>query len=187
MLNKNRKRKRAVFLDRDGTILKEVEYLSDPDLIEILPDVEEAILRLNELGLLKIVVTNQSVVGRGIITLDRLQEIHSKLRELLRSKGIELDAIYFCPHKPEDNCDCRKPSHKMLLQAAKEHNIDLTKSFVIGDRLMDVLMGKSVEAKTVVIPSKWTSLDGDYKKFGADIVCNNLLEAALWIEKISEE
>lgn len=181
-----KKRERAIFLDRDGTILKEVEYLSDPDLIEILPEVEESILRLNKLGFLKIVITNQSAVGRGIITIDRLEEIHSTLRALLRKKGIELDAIYFCPHRPEDNCDCRKPSNKMLLQAAREHNIDLTKSFVIGDRLMDVLMGKSVGAKTIVIPSRWTSLDGDYTKFGADIICNSLHEAALWIEKISE-
>lgn len=175
--------KAAVFLDRDGTLIKEVEYLSDPNLVEFLPDVVDGMLRFSKQGLLKIIITNQSAVGRGIITIERLKEIHARLNLLFRDNGVVIDDIYICPHKPDDQCVCRKPSSTMLLRATKEHGIDLNKSVVIGDRLMDIMMGKSVGAKTVLVISKWTSRDGDYLKFGADFICSNLAEAALWVER----
>lgn len=174
--------KYAVFLDRDGTIIKEVEYLSDPDLLEILPNADKGLLLLKKSGFLNIIITNQSAIGRGIITHGRLEEIHYRLKSLLLKRGVELDGIYYCPHHPEDHCDCRKPANKMLLQAAKDHDIDLAKSFVVGDRLMDVMMGKSVGAKTAIVSSKWTSLDGEHKSFGADFVGKDLLQVARWIK-----
>ena len=142
---------RAVFLDRDGTMAKDVHYCSRPEDFELFPNTAKAVRLLNEHGFKVIVVTNQSGIARGYFTEDTLAEIHQKMERELAEEGAWVDAIYCCPHHPDDNCDCRKPKPKLVLQAVKEHNIDLKHSFVVGDLQMDVELGKAVGCKSILI------------------------------------
>lgn len=160
---KNLKQKqKAVFLDRDGTINKYVGFLRNIDDFELLPDVAEAIRKINESGYLAIVVTNQPVIARGEVTREQLEEIHSKMETLLGAEGAYLDAIYYCPHHPHKgykgeipelkiDCECRKPRPGMLLQAARDFNINLSQSWMIGDGENDVKAGKAAGCKTIQI------------------------------------
>lgn len=147
-----RNRQKAVFLDRDGTINKYVGFLRNVDDFALLPGVAEAIRKINDSGYLAIVITNQPVIARGEVTLDQLREIHNKMETLLGREGAYVDGIYFCPHHPHKgypgeipelkfDCDCRKPKAGMLLKAAKDFNIDLSQSFMVGDSESDVQCG----------------------------------------------
>ena len=142
----------AVFVDRDGTICFDRHYLADPDGLEIIPSVAEGIKKLNGAGIPVIVVTNQSGIGRGLFSKEALDRIHDRLQEMLASQGARFDDIFYCPHKPDDGCDCRKPKTGMLEQARKKHGFDLTKSFVVGDRMMDIEMAHAVGAVGVLVP-----------------------------------
>ncbi len=155
-----RNKQRAVFLDRDGTINKYVGFLRSPEKLELLPGAAEAIKRINKTGYLAIVVTNQPVIARGEITVEQLDEIHNKLETLLGQEGAYLDAIYYCPHHPDKgfpgeipelkiDCDCRKPKPGMLLQAAKDFNIDLNQSIMVGDDERDMEAGRAAGCRTV--------------------------------------
>jgi len=142
-------KRRAVFLDRDGTVNRDVSYLCSADQLEPLPGAIEALRLLGDAGFLRIIVTNQSAVARGMITIEKLGEIHATLVAMIRNAGADIDAIYFCPHYPEGSieeyaikCDCRKPMPGMLLRAAKEFDIDLRTSFMVGDRPADIEAGK---------------------------------------------
>ncbi len=155
---KNLKNKqRAVFLDRDGTINKYVGFLRNIDDFELIDGVCEAIKKINESGYLAVVVTNQPVVARGEVTFRELGVIHNKMETLLGEKGAYLDAIYFCPHHPDKgfagerielkiDCDCRKPKPGMLIKAAKDFNIDLSRSWMVGDGKNDIGAGKMPDA-----------------------------------------
>ena len=147
-----RNQQKAVFLDRDGTLNKLVGFLRNIDELELLPGVAEAVRKINESGYLAIVATNQPVIARGEVTVPQLQEIHNKLETLLGQEGAYLDAIYYCPHHPHKgyegeipelkfDCACRKPKPGMLLQAAKDFNIDLSASYMVGDGDFDVQCG----------------------------------------------
>ena len=160
---KNLKRKqKAIFLDRDGTINKYVGFLRDIDEFELLPGVAEAIGKINRSGYLAIVVTNQPVIARGEVGWEELQEIHNKMETLLGLEGVYLDGIYFCPHHPHKgyegeipelkfDCDCRKPKPGMLLKAAEDFNIDLSQSWMIGDGENDIKAGEVAGCKTALI------------------------------------
>ena len=137
----------AVFLDRDGVINREVNYCSTPRDFELLPGVAQAIRLLNLHQMKVIVVTNQSGVGRGMFTLQDLEAIHAKMRDELRQKGATIDGVYFCPHRPDENCQCRKPHAALFLQGAQEHNIDIGRSYVIGDRETDIEVCASLPLK----------------------------------------
>lgn len=163
-------KQRAIFLDRDGTINKYVGFLKNIDDFELLPGVPEAIKAINESGFLAIVVTNQPVIARGEVTLEQLHEIHDKMETLLGNEGAYLDAIYYCPHHPHKGydgeipefkieCGCRKPKPGMLLQAAKDFNIDLSQSWIIGDGENDILAGKAAGCRTALIGSTDYSQD----------------------------
>ena len=165
-----RNKQKAIFLDRDGTINKYVGFLRNIDDFELLPTVAEAIKLINRSGYLAIVVTNQPVIARGEVTFAELDEIHNKMETLLGADGAYLDGIYFCPHHPDKGfegevaelkiqCDCRKPKPGMLLQAAKDFNIDLEQSYMIGDGEHDRGAGKAADCKTKIIPT-----DGDLLK-----------------------
>lgn len=153
---------KCVFLDRDGTLNKYVGFLRDIDQLELLPGVAEAVRKINASGYLAIVATNQPVIARGEVTVPELQEIHNKLETLLGQEGAYLDAIYYCPHHPHKgyegeiselkfDCDCRKPKAGMLLQAAKDFNIDLTASFMVGDGDNDVQCGVNAGCVPVLL------------------------------------
>lgn len=148
---------RAVFLDRDGTIARDVPYCSRPEDLELLPGVGEAIRLLNESGYMVVIITNQSGIARGYFTEEMLGKIHQKLKDDLAKFGAHIDAIYYCPHHPDDGCDCRKPKPGLALQAAKEHHIDLIQSFFIGDKLQDIEAGHLASGKTVLISPTETS------------------------------
>lgn len=159
-----RNRQKAIFLDRDGTINKYVGFLRNIDEFALLPMVCEAIKRINRSGYLAIVVTNQPVIARGEITYSELEEIHNKMETLLGHDGAYLDGIYFCPHHPDSgfegevkelkfDCDCRKPKPGMLLQAAKDFNIDLEQSWMIGDGKNDIEAGHAAGCRTKKIPT----------------------------------
>lgn len=148
----------GLFLDRDGTINEELEFISSPDDVKLIPHSADAIREANEMGLKVFVITNQSGVARGFIKEEELVKVHDKLVELLKEKGAHIDAIYFCPHHPEYGeppyrieCECRKPNSGMLRQAEKEFNIDLKKSFVVGDRLIDVQTAHAVGATGILV------------------------------------
>jgi len=172
---------KAIFIDRDGTLVKEVWYLSDEKQLELKPTVPEALKMLREYGFLIVIVTNQSVIGRGIIDHEKLRVIHERLQTLLQQKGARYDHLYYCPHLPEEGCSCRKPAPGLILKAAEDLHIDLKSSFVVGDRLMDVKAAKSLGVRCAVVISTWSSLDGDVRSWGADFIGENLLEVAEWI------
>lgn len=162
---KNLKNKqRAIFLDRDGTINKYVGFLRNIDDFELEDNVATAIKEINELGYLAIVVTNQPVIARGEVTFGELKQIHQKMQVLLGKEGAYLDGIYICPHHPDSgfpgevkelkiDCDCRKPKPGMLLQAAKDFNIDLESSWMVGDSKNDILAGKNAGCHTCLVNS----------------------------------
>lgn len=157
-----RNKQKAFFLDRDGTINKYVGYLRTPEQFELLEGVGEAVRKINLSGYLAIVITNQPVIARGEVTADGLQKIHNKMETMLGKEGAYLDGIYYCPHHPDKGfsgeveelkivCECRKPKAGLLLQAAKDFNIDLSQSWMIGDSENDVLAGKNAGCKTALI------------------------------------
>jgi D-glycero-D-manno-heptose 1,7-bisphosphate phosphatase len=174
--------RRFVLIDRDGTINVEVNYLSDPDQLELYPGVGQAIRRLNKLGLGVAVVTNQSGVARGYFDLARLEEIHTRLYALLEAEGAAIDGIYICPHAPEDDCDCRKPLPGMVDQAVAEHHFDPARSFMIGDKTVDVDLGRAVGATTFLVRTGHGPKHVDTAK--ADYTVADLPEAVRVIEKL---
>ena len=143
--------KRFVVLDRDGTIIFERHYLSDPRLVELIPGAALGMRRMDCLGLGLIGVTNQSGIGRGYFDQARVDLIHHRLIALLRRHRVRLDGIYFCPHTPDDDCSCRKPRPGLIHAAAQELDFDPRRSFVIGDNPCDIGLGQAVGATTFLV------------------------------------
>ena len=172
---------RAVFLDRDGTMAKDGPYCSCPDDFELFPETAEAVAVLNEHGFKVIVITNQSGVGRGYFNEATLAEIHEKMKREVARAGAWIDGIYYCPHHPDDACDCRKPKPKLILQAAREHDIDLKRSFMVGDLPMDIELGKNVGCKTALVTQQPGGRQTGVTELGADYIADNIYEIAQWI------
>lgn len=144
--------KRWVVLDRDGTIIVQKHYLSDPGEVELLPGAAEALKRMSRLGLGLVVVTNQSGVGRGLYSRRSVKEVNDRMLDLLaRQAGVVLDAIYYCPHAPWQECSCRKPAGGMLRAAAEDFAFDPAQSFVIGDKPCDIELGLRAGATTILV------------------------------------
>lgn len=133
----------AAFLDRDGTIIVDRDYPGDPAAVELLPGAAQAIVRLRESGRLALMITNQSGIGRGLITVSDYEAVQRRMEDLLAREGALLDGVYYCPHAPDrvPACECRKPAAGLYRQAAEEHGVDLSASTFIGDRMRDVLPG----------------------------------------------
>jgi histidinol-phosphate phosphatase family protein len=183
-------RKDAVFLDRDGTIIKDKAFLTDHRDIILEDNAAEGIRLLNQLGLKVIIVTNQPHVARGLLSEDEVMGINQALVDMLAKKGAVVDAVYFCPHHPEQRsdipphamkyrivCECRKPGTGMLRQAAEEHEIDLKKSFMIGDQTMDILSGKNAGCGTILVSTGRAGNDAKHEVV-PDYSASDLLEAA---------
>lgn len=151
----------AVFLDRDGTIIADVAYLRDPEEVRLLPGAAEAIKRLNDRGLLAIVVTNQSGIARGLLSRNDYHLTERRVDQLLASEGARLDAHYFCPHLPEltGPCDCRKPGVLLYSQAAEQFGIDLGASWWVGDRLRDVLPAEEFGGRGILVQTGVSTAD----------------------------
>jgi len=167
-----------VILDRDGTLNVEKNYLSDPSQLELLPGAVEGLRLLQSRGFGIVVVTNQSGIGRGYFSEDRLHQIHQRLVDLLNEQGITVDHIYYCPHDPASHCFCRKPQPGLVWQAAVELGFDPRRAFVVGDKPCDIEMGRRVGATTLLVRTGYGSQFSSAEVCEPDYVARNLLEAA---------
>lgn len=172
---------RAIFLDRDGVVNKEVGYLSTPDNLELIEGSIDALKILKEKGYLLIIITNQAGIARGYFTEKDVEKIHAKLTKILNDNNVILDDIFYCPHHPDftGDCECRKPKPGMIFKAKKKFNINLKKSFMIGDTLKDVETGKNAQCITVLVLTGYGI--EERKKIGfiqPDYIFKNLFEFA---------
>ena len=183
---------RAIFLDRDGVLIEDAHRLTDASQIELLADVPTALSDLKRAGFLLVVVTNQSVVGRGLATERDVQAVHRGLtKRIVENGGPALDQFYYCPHhisakiaRYRVRCNCRKPASGMLLQAAREHDLDLKRSVMIGDRMIDVIAGASVRCQTIQISGPMSNPGHDNSALDSsgiarpDYICTSLKSAS---------
>lgn len=144
---------KAVFVDRDGTLIVDVGYPRDPELVEFLPGALNALRRLDQLGFSIVVVSNQSGIGRGLVSKLEAEQVHQRFIDRLEEFGIQLSGAYYCPHAPTDGCDCRKPAPGLIMRAAKDLNLSPEQSFLIGDKSSDVEAGKSAHCRTLLLSS----------------------------------
>lgn len=183
-LNNTNKRK-AIFIDRDGTINKDVDLLHQVEDFSLLPGVIEAIKAINNSDYLAIVVTNQPVIARNLCTQEKLDEIHKKMETLLGREGAKIDSIYYCPHHPDGgypgenplfktSCECRKPGIGMITEAARDYNIDIENSYIIGDSWRDVVCGENADLTPILVKKNQIGFD---KKATCKLSFNDLLSA----------
>ena len=155
---------KTVFVDRDGVINQErSDYVKSISELEIYPNVAKNIKLLKDAGFLVVVITNQSAVNRGIVTPEMINQIHNSIQDHLKKSGTFLDGFYYCPHTPNENCNCRKPKSGLLQQAILELNIDLNSSWMIGDRDSDIEAANSIGCKAIKINDNF-SLDNAVEK-----------------------
>ena len=193
--SKNLKNKqRAIFLDRDGTINVSKGFISKADDLELIPGTIDAIKAINKSGALAIVITNQPVIARGECSFEELHNIHNKLKTLLGEKGAFVDDIFYCPHHPDKgfegevpelkfDCECRKPKTGMIDEAVKKYNINLSKSYMVGDSTMDLETARNAGIKSVLVNTGFAGNDGKYDR-SCDIEADNLFDA---VEKIIKD
>jgi len=181
---------RAVFLDRDGTIIEEVGYLDRPERVELFPWTIDAVRVLNRAGLAVVLVSNQSGVARGFFTEDIVDAVHQRMADLLAEGGARIDAYYYCPHHPDgkvppfaQKCDCRKPGRGLVDRAEQEFGIEPARSFVVGDRWLDVALGRAVGAQSVLVRTGYGASEEQKRPadLAADAVVDNLIAASSWI------
>lgn len=160
---------KAVFFDRDGTINKEVDHLYTTKQLQILPHVATTIRELNRCGFLVVVITNQSVIAQGLTTERGVDQIHTALIKRLKQRGAKIDGVYYCPHHPEAavkkyrlRCRCRKPGTDLIKQASRERQIDLKRSFFVGDMTADILLGERSGLTTILVATGHAGKDGRY-------------------------
>ena len=184
-----KKMTKAIFLDRDGTINKEVNGVTNTKLLTLLPDAARAIKEMKRRGFLMFIVTNQAVVARGYITEARLGDIHKELLRRLRKNGAEIDGVYVCPHHATEGvgqykkkCSCRKPRPGLIKKALRQFAIDPSQSFFIGDMTTDILTGKRAGLKTILLETGHGGKDGRYA-IAPDYRAKNLLDAVSVISR----
>jgi D-glycero-D-manno-heptose 1,7-bisphosphate phosphatase len=166
----------AVFLDRDGTLMRDVDYCGDLKDVEVFEGVPAALRKLKECGYKLVVITNQSGIARGYFTEEQYRAVEAEVSRQV-GEGL-IDATYFCPHLPENGCRCRKPSPEMIFQAARDHRIDLARSFFIGDKKSDLQCGRAAGVKTILVRTGYGK-ETDHAL--ADLVAQDLNHAADWI------
>lgn len=187
---------RAVFLDRDGTIIEEREFIKSPKGVSFIPGVFKALKTLRESGFKLVVVSNQSGVARGILTKEMVKNVNRFVQEKFAKNKIILDEFYYCPHHPRIGnssytkiCNCRKPKSGMVARAKKKFNLDLKKSFVIGDRISDVLLGKNIKAKSILVLTGYGKNElvnlKKSKLNKPDFIARDIREATKWVVKKS--
>jgi D-glycero-D-manno-heptose 1,7-bisphosphate phosphatase len=171
-----------VALDRDGTLIVERHYLSDPAAVELIVGAAEGLRRLGDLGLRMVVITNQSGIARGYVDEGTMMRIHERLRQLLASEGVCLGEIYVCPHAPSDGCRCRKPETGLLERAARDLGYHPRTAFVIGDKTSDVELGRRVGATTFLVRTGYGARFAATADVAPDYVVNDVEGAARVIE-----
>jgi len=192
MTNQQNSEDKAVFIDRDGTINEEVKYLSKENNLRILPNAVEGIKLLKEAGFKVIVISNQSGVARGYFKEKDVQLINKKIKELIKQSGADIDGFYYCPHHPEaivdkyrQVCQCRKPEPGLFLQAAAQLNINMRKSFIVGDKLSDIQMSEVLGAQAVLVLTGYGLQEREKycseSHLALHYIAEDLLDAARWI------
>jgi D-glycero-D-manno-heptose 1,7-bisphosphate phosphatase len=187
-------KRRAVFMDRDGTISEEIGYVNHPARYRVFPYASEAVRLLNQSDYLAILVTNQAGVARGYFTEDVIKAVHARLEQELEEGGAHLDAIFYCAHHPSIgehpyrfDCDCRKPKPGLVTRAAEHFDIDLTKSWMIGDRYSDIELARNAGLRAAFVLSGYGLGEWEYQrgawKTEPDLVAKDLLEAVQLIVK----
>ena len=182
----------AIFMDRDGTVSDEVGYVNHIDRYRLLPRSAAAIRRINEAGYLSFVVTNQAGVARGLFDEALILKVHETLKRWLGESGARLDGIYYCPHHPKEgqppwrlDCDCRKPKPGLLLRAAREHDVDLSASYMIGDTVLDIEVARNVGATGVLVLTGYGKGDLSFRMAQRGLqpafIAADLLDAVDWI------
>jgi D-glycero-D-manno-heptose 1,7-bisphosphate phosphatase len=172
---------RAVFLDRDGTIMEDANYVGKVDQVVLIPDAVQSLKRLQDAGYKLFVITNQSGVGRGYFTREAVESIHAHLNEHFQQAGVRLDRYYVCPHHPQDNCDCRKPKPKFLLDAAREYGLDLAHCFMMGDRVSDIQAGINAGTRSILVLTGVGRETLAKQEVKPDYVANDISDATAWI------
>lgn len=186
----------VIFLDRDGTINEEVNYLHRPEDLKILPGAAEAISRFNQAGCLVIVITNQAGIGRGYYTQQDMEKLNEYMNQVLAEQNAHIDGFYFCPHHPEHgigeykkDCDCRKPGIGMFRQAEQDFSIEKAHSYMIGDKLIDTQAGHNYGVSSILVGTGYgkelfeTQCQGRRRTTDYEYYAENLMEAADWIFK----
>ncbi len=173
----------AVFLDRDGVINEEVEYLHEPEKFKLLPGVVEGLKELQNMGYKLIIVTSQAGIGLGYFTKEDFYKVNKEMFKQFSKEKIIIDKVYFCPHSKKDNCDCRKPAIGMIKRGEEEENINLARSFIIGDKTSDILAGKNAGLKTILVK---TGHVGNDKEFDvkADFIARDMVDAVKFIKEV---
>ena len=169
-------KKPAIFLDRDGTLNLEVNYLSRPEDLVLFPFSSQAVRLINQNDFWVILITNQSGIERGFFTLETLGQIHQKLIKELKKENALLDGIYFCPHISETKCSCRKPEPGMIENALKDFDIDLQNSWMIGDKAIDIETGHNAKTKTALVQTGYGKKEILKLKKKPDLIGQNVLE-----------
>ena len=186
-MDKSLRKNIAVFLDRDGTLNENSGYVTVPEQLILFSGVPKALARLNQLGVQVILVTNQSAIGRGWLTPEGLQGIHQRLADLLRVQGGSIDDVFFCPHRPDEGCACRKPEAAMITQAAERYSLDLSQSFFVGDKSSDLEAAHRAGVPGVLVMTSDHSEDAlkarDDGQFSIVHVAQTFVHAVDWIEK----
>jgi D-glycero-D-manno-heptose 1,7-bisphosphate phosphatase len=190
--------RRAIFLDRDGTVSEEVGYVNHLDRLRLLPRTAEAVRRINDSDFLAVLVTNQAGVARGYFKEELVRQVHERLEEMLAEEGAHLDGIYYCPHHPtageppyRRDCDCRKPRPGMVEAARNDLGIDVSRSFMVGDKHSDIIFAHSLGMKGVLVKTGYGL--GEIEGWSADWaeqpdeICEDLLDAVDWILSRDDE
>jgi len=171
-----------VLFDRDGTLIKHVHYLKDPNQVELMPGLIPGLIMLRDLGFLFGIVTNQSIIARGIGTVREVQSVNSRVCELLEEHGLKFSFTLFCPHAPSDSCNCRKPGIGLGIRAINEYDLDPGASFMIGDNVSDVIFGHALGCRSIQICGT-VSLNSE-----AEFIAPDICSAAKWISaQLKEE
>jgi histidinol-phosphate phosphatase family protein len=171
-------KKRAVFLDRDGTLIVDKNYLSDPTGVVLFDRTIESLIRMMQLSLSLVVVSNQSGVGRGYFSMKDVDAVNSRIDSLLRQDGIEIAGWYVCPHAPDEKCSCRKPKPGMIEAASQDLGLDPSRSYVIGDKRADIDLALAVGACGILVTTGYGANDTEYARSIGAPVCADLLAAS---------
>jgi D-glycero-D-manno-heptose 1,7-bisphosphate phosphatase len=175
-------RARAIFLDRDGTVISEKEYLADPDLVELVPGAIDALRLFRNAGYKLIIVTNQSGIARGLYTLEDYRAVEARVERVLAENGVELDGVFFCPHHPEitGSCECRKPGLGMYREAEQKLGIDLASSVYIGDRIKDVAPAVALAGRGILVRTGYGAREAQHLTPALE-TASDVLEAAYMV------
>jgi D-glycero-D-manno-heptose 1,7-bisphosphate phosphatase len=176
--------RRYVIFDRDGTLIKERHYLSDPQQVELIQGVSEGLHRLAEMDVGLLLVSNQSGIGRGYFTAEQVERVHSRIAELLAEDDVHLQGFYYCSHTPEDACSCRKPAPGLVRQAAVEHGFQAQDCIIIGDRACDIELGKAVGATTFLVRTGYGEQVEKEGEVVPDYIVDSAGDAVPFIEEI---